>query len=290
MSIAGGVDSSIIARGTPGFSGAELENLTNQAAVHASKRRAKMIEMTDFEWAKDRILMGAERKSAVIQQKDKVMTAYHEGGHALVALFTPHADPLYKATIMPRGHALGITFQLPDMDRVSMAKQEYMAQIDVCMGGKVAEEMIYGADATTGGASSDIEQATRIAYTMVTRLGMSPLLGNVDLHSDYARLPTTTKQVIWEEVRRLVDEGRLRAEKLLYERRAELERLAVALVEYETLGKDDIEKVIKGEKLPNILKASPSPGPGAQLPSLPEIKLPLIPPPSGPSSSQAEQN
>lgn len=287
MSISGGVDSSIIARGTPGFSGAELENLTNQAAVHASKRRATMIDMMDFEWAKDRILMGAERKSAVIQQKDKVMTAYHEGGHALVALFTPHADPLYKATIMPRGHALGITFQLPDMDKVSMAKQEYMAQIDVCMGGKVAEEMIYGADATTSGASSDIQQATRIAYNMVTRMGMSPLLGNVDLHSDYARLPTTTKQVIWEEVRRLVDEGRLRAEKLLYERRAELERLANALVEYETLGKDDIEKVIKGEKLSSILKANPIPSTGAPLPSLPELKLPLIPPPN--PSSPAEQ-
>jgi ATP-dependent metalloprotease len=276
------VDPTVLARGTPGFSGAELENMTNQAAIHASKRRAKVIEMLDFEYAKDRIMMGAERKSAVIQEKDKVMTAYHEGGHALVALFTPHADPLYKATIMPRGHALGITFQLPDIDKVSMAKQEYMAQIDVCMGGKVAEELIYGADATTGGASSDIEKATSIAYTMVTRLGMSPRLGNVDLHSDYARLPAETKQIIWEEVRRLVDEGKTRAEALLISRRKELDRLAKALVDYETLNKEEIEKVITGEKLPN-LKASPS----API-KLPEFKVPMVapPPPPPPATNQ----
>jgi ATP-dependent metalloprotease len=275
MRISANVDPSILARGTPGFSGAQLENLTNQAAVHASKRRATVIEMTDFEWAKDRILMGAERKSAIIQQKDKVMTAYHEGGHALVALLTPHADPLYKATIMPRGHALGITFQLPDIDKVSMAKQEYMAQIDVCMGGKVAEEIVYGPEATTGGASSDIQKATAIAYTMVTRLGMSPRLGNIDLDSDYGRLPAETKQIIWEEVRRLVDEGKARAEKILTQKRSELDRLANALVEYETLGKDEIERVIKGEKLPDTLKAIPEvPAPL----KFPEIKLPLVPP------------
>jgi ATP-dependent metalloprotease len=273
MSLSQDVDATILARGTPGFSGAELENLTNTAAVHASKRKGTRVEMFDFEWAKDKILMGAERKSAVIQQKDKVMTAYHEGGHALVALFTPHADPLYKATIMPRGHALGITFQLPELDRVSMAKQEYLAIIDVCMGGKVAEEMIYGPDATSSGGSSDIQKATAVAYAMVTQFGMSNKLGNVDLHSDYARLPAETKQVIWEEVRRLIDEGKSRAESLLTARRKELDRLANALVEYETLGKDEMEKVIKGEKLPDALKA---------LPSVP-IKLPQFPLPLGPS-------
>jgi ATP-dependent metalloprotease len=148
------VDPTVIARGTPGFSGAELENVVNQAAVRASRSKAKKVTMEDFEWAKDKIMMGAERRSAVIQQKDKVMTAYHEGGHALVAMFTAGADPLYKATIMPRGQALGLTFQLPEMDRVSMAKREYLAHIDICMGGKVAEEIVYGPDNVTSGAAS----------------------------------------------------------------------------------------------------------------------------------------
>ena len=148
------VDMSAIARQTPGFSGAELENLVNQAAVRASRNKEKLVGVRDFEWAKDKILMGAERRSAVIQEKDKIMTAYHEGGHALVAMFTSGADPVYKATIMPRGQALGVTFQLPEMDQVSMSKKQYLARVDVCMGGKVAEEMIYGNDNVTSGASS----------------------------------------------------------------------------------------------------------------------------------------
>lgn len=148
------VDESILARQTPGFSGAELENLVNQAAVRASRHQKKKVGMQEFEWAKDKILMGAERRSAVIQQKDKVMTAYHEGGHALVALYTKGADPLYKATIMPRGTALGITYQMPEMDKVSMTKKECLARIDVCMGGKVAEELVYGPDNVSTGPAS----------------------------------------------------------------------------------------------------------------------------------------
>ena len=148
------VDAAVIARGTPGFSGAELENIVNQAAVHASRNKAKKVSMYDFEWAKDKIMMGAERRSAIIQEKDKLMTAYHEGGHALVALFTAGADTLYKATIMPRGQALGITYQLPEIDKVSVSKLELQAHIDICMGGKVAEELVYGADNVTSGASN----------------------------------------------------------------------------------------------------------------------------------------
>ena len=148
------VDPSTIARQTPGFSGAELENVVNQAAVHASRNKSTTVSMLDFEWAKDKIMMGAERRSAVILPKDRMMTAYHEGGHALVAMFTDGADPLYKATIMPRGQALGITFQVPEMDKVSMAKKEFLARIDVAMGGKVAEELVYGPDNVTSGASS----------------------------------------------------------------------------------------------------------------------------------------
>ena len=148
------VDPSTIARQTPGFSGADLENLVNQAAVHASRNKQKTVTLIDFDWAKDKIMMGSERRSAVIQQKDRVMTAYHEGGHALVAMFTSGADPLYKATIMPRGQTLGVTYLLPEMDEVSKSKKQYLAQVDVCMGGKVAEEIIYGGENVTSGAAS----------------------------------------------------------------------------------------------------------------------------------------
>ncbi|KAH0559183.1 hypothetical protein GP486_004279 [Trichoglossum hirsutum] len=264
------VDPTVIARGTPGFSGAELENVVNQAAVRASRSKAKEVTMSDFEWAKDKIMMGAERRSAVIQPKDKVMTAYHEGGHALVAMFTAGADPLYKATIMPRGQALGLTFQLPEMDRVSMAKREYLAYIDVCMGGKVAEEIVYGPDNVTSGGANDLQKATQIAHAMVTQMGMSDELGNVDLDSNYDRLSSETKQNIEKEVRRLVEEGRQRATKLLNSKRKELDLLAEALVEYESLNKDEMERVVKGEKLPD----RPS-----SIPTMP-LKLPsaLLPP------------
>ena len=154
IQIATDVDESILARGTTGFSGAELENLVNQAAVRASRNRAQKVSMIDFEWAKDKIMMGAERRSAVIQEKDKIMTAYHEAGHALVGMFTNGATPLYKATIMPRGQALGITHFMHEMDKVSMARKEYSASIDVSMGGKVAEELIYGEENVTSGCSS----------------------------------------------------------------------------------------------------------------------------------------
>ncbi|KAK4545897.1 hypothetical protein LTR36_002461 [Oleoguttula mirabilis] len=266
------VDPAIIARGCPGLSGAELENIVNQAAIRASKQKKPKVGIDDLSWAKDRILMGAERRSAVIQPKDKAMTAYHEGGHALVALLTEGSTPLYKATIMPRGHALGLTMMLPELDKVSETKKELLARIDVCMGGKVAEELIYGADNVTTGASSDIQNATAVAYTMVTQAGMSEALGNVDLSTDYARLSSETKQRIENEVRRLVEEGRERAVKLLTANREGLNRLANALVEYETLDRDEMEKVVRGEQLPEKMKVDPSapvkvPETGGLLPS-----------------------
>lgn len=252
------VDPAEIARGSSGFSGAELENLVNQAAVRASKEKKPMVGIDDLVWAKDKILMGAERRSAVIQQKDKLMTAYHEGGHALVGLLTEAHTPLYKATIMPRGHALGITYYLPEIDKVSQTKKELLAQIDSCMGGKVAEEIVYGADNVTTGASSDISNATRTAYHMVTQAGMSEALGNVDLSTDYAALSSETKQRIENEVRRLVEEGRDRAFKLLTENREGLDRLANALLEYETLNAEEIGKAVRGEPLPEKLKVDKS--------------------------------
>lgn len=154
VKFAADVDTTVIARNTTGFSGADLENLINQAAVHASRNQADKVAFSDLEWAQDKIMMGAERRSAVIQQKDKIMTAYHEGGHALMALYSPGATPLYKATIMPRGQALGVTMSLTEMDKVSIAKKEFLAQIDVFMGGFVAEELVYGADNVTSGCSN----------------------------------------------------------------------------------------------------------------------------------------
>ncbi|KAF2089352.1 ATP-dependent metallopeptidase Hfl, partial [Saccharata proteae CBS 121410] len=279
VSIGADVDPLLIARGTPGFSGAELENIVNQAAVRASKTKKKQVTMMDFEWAKDKILLGAERRSAVIQEKDKIATAYHEGGHALVALFTKSTDPLYKATIMPRGHALGITFQLPEMDKVSMTKREYLAKIDVCMGGKAAEELVYGPDEVTSGASSDLQQATALAYSMVTQCGMSDELGNIDLYSNFSRLSSETKNKIEDEVRKILEESRQRAKNLLTARRTELDRLAKGLVDYETLSKEEMERVVRGEVL-NKIKASDA----GTLPPAP-IKLPGIGlPPSIPGS------
>lgn len=273
------VDPAIIARGCIGFSGAELESVVNQAAVRASKNRATKVSLQDLNWAKDKIIMGAERRSAVIQQKDKISTAYHEGGHALVAMFTEGATPLYKATIMPRGHSLGHTSMLPELDKVSETKKELLATIDVCMGGKVAEEIIYGAENVSTGASSDIQSATRTAFHMAAQAGMSDKMGNVDLATDYKNLSSQTKQLLESEVRRLVEEGRERAMKLLTERRKELDRLAHALVEYETLDRDEMEKVVRGEKLPDKMKIDP--GTPIKIPEalLPSAQIPVVPGP-----------
>ena len=252
------VDPSLIARGTPGLSGAELENVVNQAAVRASKLKRKRVTNEDFEWAKDKVLMGSERRSAVIPMKEKEMTAYHEGGHALVAMFNKHATPLYKATILPRGQALGITFQLPEIDKHSQSKEELLAKIDVCMAGKVAEELIYGPDATTSGAESDLQKATSIAFAMITRMGMSDEIGNVDFYSNYSRLSSDMKMNIEKEVQRVLEGGRRRATELLKERRKELDLLAKALIENETLNRDEMEKAVRGENLPDKLKTPPS--------------------------------
>ncbi|KAK5131635.1 hypothetical protein LTR08_000762 [Meristemomyces frigidus] len=267
------VDPAEIARGCPGFSGAELENVVNQAAIHASKNKAAKVSLADLVWAKEKLMMGAERRSAVIQQKDKIMTAYHEGGHALVAMLTAGATPLYKATIMPRGHSLGMTHFIPELDEVSVSHKQLRAKIDVAMGGKVAEEIVYGPDNVTTGASSDIKGATQTAYHMVTSAGMSEILGNVDLSSDYDRLSSETKQKIEFEVRRLVEEGRERAFKLLTTNREGLNRLANALVQYETLNRDEMERVVRGESLSDKMKVDVN----API-KVPEVPTSLLPP------------
>jgi len=268
------IDLTSIARGTPGFSGAELENLANSAAIRASKLQSKYISLLDLEWAKDKIMMGAERKTRTVPLQDKIHTAYHEGGHALVGLYTKGYSDVHKATILPRGHAAGITFFLPQEEH-HHTRRQYMRQLQVCMGGKMAEEVVFGADNVGDGASSDIQQATQLAYSMVTACGFSDSLGNVDFKSNYDMVSPDTKRLIDNEVRRLIDEARASARDLLKSKRPELDLLANALVQYETLDKEEILKVIKGEKLPNRLTSSDSPI------KIPDAPLPAImPPPS----------
>ncbi|KAI1613047.1 intermembrane space AAA protease IAP-1 [Exophiala viscosa] len=252
MPISADVDATKLARATSGMSGAELENLCNQAAVHASRLKYKKVNAHNFEWAKDKIIMGAENKSRVIREKDKICTAYHEAGHCLVNLFTPGSQELYKMTIIPRGRALGVTHQLPEMDAVSMGYDQYLSQIDVSMGGRAAEELIYGPNKVTSGISSDVQAATQVAYHLVTQCGFSPSLGNVDLASDYNNLSSQTKQEIEREVRNIVEAGRQRADKIVKEKRKELEALKDALMEFETLDREEILKILRGEKLERL--------------------------------------
>ncbi|THU91162.1 ATP-dependent metallopeptidase Hfl [Dendrothele bispora CBS 962.96] len=244
------VDPKVLARGTSGFSGADLHNMVNQAAVQAAKESAREVTLRHFEWARDRILMGAERKSAFIDSKAKLATAYHEGGHTLVALYTDGAMPLHKVTCVPRGHALGYTSMLPEDDRFSVSYKEYLAGIDVSMGGRIAEELVYGTDAVTSGASSDIRSATKTARNMVKYWGFSKL-GPV-CYDDTADLSPRRKDEIEEEVTKIIKASEARATALLKSKMDELHRLAHALVEHETLDKDEVEKVIKGEPIRSV--------------------------------------
>lgn len=241
------VDPSIIARGTPGLSGAELMNLVNQAAVHASQLSAPAVDMSHFEWAKDKILMGAAKKKMVITEESRINTAYHEAGHAIMAMFSAGATPLYKATILPRGRALGITFQLPEMDKVDMSKKECFARLDVCMGGKIAEEMINGKENVTSGCSSDLSNATGVARAMVLSYGMSDKIGPVKLSDDWESWSPEIKNLADNEVRDYLVESESRTRKLLQEKKLELQRLAEGLLEYETLTKDEMDKIVRGE-------------------------------------------
>jgi ATP-dependent metalloprotease len=273
-------DLSAIARGTPGFSGAELENLANTAAIQASKHQQKTVTVLDLEWAKDKIMMGSERKTRVVPLADKLQTAYHEGGHTLVGIYRKGYNEIHKATILPRGNAAGITFFLPQEEH-HRSKVQYMRQLEVCMGGRMAEEIAFGRDNVGDGASGDIDQATKLAYMMVTSFGFSDLLGNVDFRSNYEQVSPETKRLIDNEVRRLIDEAKENARKLLEEKRPELDRIATALVQYETLDKDEIAKVIKGEKLPERIMATDTPI------KLPEIPLPpAVQPPTGDSGDR----
>uniref|UniRef100_A0AAX7UPM7 ATP-dependent zinc metalloprotease YME1L1 n=1 Tax=Astatotilapia calliptera TaxID=8154 RepID=A0AAX7UPM7_ASTCA len=242
------IDAEIIARGTVGFSGAELENLVNQAALKAAVDGKEMVTMKDLEFAKDKILMGPERRSVEIDKKNKTITAYHESGHAIVAYYTKDAMPINKATIMPRGPTLGHVSMLPENDRWSETRAQLLAQMDVSMGGRVAEELIFGNDNITTGASSDFDGATKIAKLMVTRFGMSDKLG-VMTYGDISKQSPETQAAIEQEVRALLKDSYERAKDILKTYSKEHKKLADALLTYETLDAKEIQMVLEGKSL-----------------------------------------
>ena len=249
-----------IARGTPGFSGADLMNLVNEAALMAARRNKRMVTQAEFEDAKDKVMMGAERKSLVMTEEEKLLTAYHEAGHAIVALNVKASDPVHKATIIPRGRSLGMVMRLPERDRLSETRERLTSHISLAMGGRVAEEMIFGYEKVTTGASHDIEQATKIARAMVTRAGMSDALGTVaygenqdEVFLGYSvsrqqNISEATVEKIDSEIRRLVQEGYEEATRILTEKRADMDTLAKGLLEFETLTGDEITDLLAGKK------------------------------------------
>jgi cell division protease FtsH len=250
------VDLRIIARGTPGFSGADLMNLVNEAALMAARVGRRAVTMEDFEQAKDKIMMGAERRSMVMTAEQKEMTAYHEAGHALVGLKLPKCDPVYKATIIPRGGALGMVMSLPEMDRLNWHKDECHQKLAMTMAGKAAEIHKYGADHVSNGPAGDIQQASQLARAMVLRWGMSDKVGNIDYaeaHEGYSgntggfSVSANTKEMIEDEVKRFIQEAYEHAMQLVTENEEEFERLAQGLLEYETLTGDEIKRVMRGD-------------------------------------------
>ncbi len=254
------VDAKIIARGTPGFSGADLANIVNEAALLAARLGKKVVSQKDLEAAKDKVMMGSERKSMVMSDDEKKMTAYHEGGHALVSLYFPASDPIHKATIIPRGRALGMVMRLPEADKLSYLREKMIADLAVSMGGRVAEEIIFGYDKVSSGASSDIKYASKLARAMVTEWGMSDKIGPLFYGSEQqetflgygAQSRISSEQmanIIDDEVKRFVETAHADAKKILTEHIDELHTIAQAMLEYETLTGDEIRGLLKGESI-----------------------------------------
>jgi cell division protease FtsH len=250
------VNPKVIARGTPGFSGADLANIVNESALLAARKNKRIVTMSDLEEAKDKVMMGAERRSMVMTDEEKTLTAYHEGGHAVVALYEQTSDPIHKATIIPRGRALGMVMRLPERDQLSVTREKMYGDISVAMGGRIAEEMIFGYDKVTSGASSDIEMVTKMAKNMVTRYGMSDQLGPIAYQeneeevflgrsvSRQQNVSEETAKKIDAEVKKIVESGYTRAKKILSEKIDELHKVAKALLTYETLSGEEIKKIV----------------------------------------------
>ena len=273
--LAADVEARTIARGTPGFSGADLANLVNEAALLAARRNKRTVAMAEFEDAKDKVMMGAERRSMVMSDEERKLTAYHEGGHALVALNLEASDPIHKATIIPRGRALGMVMRLPERDQLSVTRAKLKADLAVAMGGRIAEEVIFGHEKVTSGASSDIQMATNMAKAMVTQFGMSDELGplaygdneqEVFLGHSVTRTQNTsdeTQSKIDSETRKFVDEGYKKAESIIRENIDDLHIIANGLLEYETLSGDEIEALLKGDPPHRPEPTDTDSGPGA---------------------------
>jgi cell division protease FtsH len=254
------VKPALIARGTPGFSGADLANLVNEAALFAARSNKRTVTMDELERAKDKIMMGAERRSMVMSEKEKRNTAYHEAGHAVVGVNLPEHDPVYKVTIIPRGRALGVTFFLPEEDRYSYSKQRLESQIASLFGGRIAEELAFGPEAVTTGASNDIERATALARNMVTKWGLSDRLGPLTYAEDqgevflgrsvtqHKQVSDETAHVIDVEVRRVIDAAYQKAKGILVENRAKLDALAAALMKYETIDEEQLKDIMAGRE------------------------------------------
>jgi len=261
------VNLSVVARGTPGFSGADLANLVNEAALLAARKNKRKVTAADFDEAKDKVLMGNERKSMAMDENEKKLTAYHEAGHAICSLHVKETDPIHKATIIPRGRALGMVQQLPEKDQYSYSRAKMLSRLVICMGGRVSEELKFGYDAVTSGASSDIAAATNLARSMVTEWGMSDILGPV-LYAENngevflgrsvtqtQNMSEETAKIVDAEIKKFVTKAYEEARKILTENDNELELLAQALMEYETLTGDEIKAVLKGEKIDRSLDA-----------------------------------
>jgi cell division protease FtsH len=288
--LASDVDPKTIARGTPGFSGADLANLVNEAALLAARMGKRTVAMAEFEHAKDKVMMGAERRSLVMSEEEKKMTAYHEAGHALCAISEPECDPVHKATIIPRGRALGMVMSLPEGDRYSKSKSKLLAELTLAMGGRAAEEIIFGADKVSNGAAGDIKMATDQVRRMITEWGMSDKLGMIAYgdnsqevflgHSvtQNKNVSESTAQAIDHEIKSIIDAAYAKAKKVLTENIEGLHLLANGLLEYETLGLDEIKQVLRGE--PVIKKVVDEPAPEnrrASVPSTPPKAAPLPP-------------
>ena len=289
--LASDVDPKVIARGTPGFSGADLANLVNEAALLSARVGRRTVGMNEMEAAKDKVLMGAERRSLVMTEAEKRMTAYHEGGHALVAMHEPECDPVHKATIIPRGRALGLVMSLPEGDRLSHSKAWLKSKMVMAMGGRVAEEIIFGEDNVSNGASSDIKQATDIARRMVTEWGMSSKLGMIAYgdngqevflgHSvtQNKNVSEVTAREIDAEIKSIIDASYVQAKHILTSNIEELHRLARGLLEYETLSGEEIRTVLRGE--PVIRKVVDEPSADNRRASVPTTSRPATPPAGG---------
>jgi cell division protease FtsH len=275
--IAPDLDVSVIARGTPGFSGADLANLVNEAALLAARREKRAVTTAEFEDAKDKVMMGSERRSMVMSEKERRITAVHESGHALVTLLSPGHDPLHKVTIIPRGRALGATLALPERDRYGFSKEELETRVAIMFGGRVAEELSFGKEAVTTGAADDLKQATQMARRMVTEFGFSDKLGPLHYGEDEqasaygpfftAQKPMSegTARLIDEETRRIVEEAEGRAHAILSQHADELKTLSDALLLYETLSGEDVARVLRGEAPSNAQASRPAAAPGSRI-------------------------